>query len=392
MIPVVNPAGVAELLEFGLLGFALSRYSGCWVGLKCVHDTVNTAASIELDPARVDDPRARRLRAAAGRAQHPLAGHAARPGGAPASLQAGGGARVRPHQLVRPAGVRQPARAPRHRLDRQVVPGPAPGARRPRHRPRDGRPAWPARAQARPGLAARARAHARVRRRPRADRRGRGEARPDRDAAEGAAVRPGGRAADRGQAGRARCAAVPLARRAVQQSGGACARRAHPEARSRRYRRRPPRRAAPAPRRRAGADQPDPAHAVFLLGLPAQHLDPGAGRQHRARRDRLPLHGAVDGPRQYGLHPDGRRGRQLGRRGAVLDARPRVPEPRRRHLLPFRQHGHPRRGRGRRQHHVQDPVQRRGRDDRRPERGWPAVGAADHPRGAGRGRQAASSW
>ncbi|HEX2477790.1 MAG TPA: indolepyruvate ferredoxin oxidoreductase family protein [Geminicoccaceae bacterium] len=52
MIPVVNPAGVAELLEFGLLGFALARYSGCWVGLKCVHDTVNSAASIELDPGR----------------------------------------------------------------------------------------------------------------------------------------------------------------------------------------------------------------------------------------------------------------------------------------------------------------------------------------------------
>ncbi|HEU0224429.1 MAG TPA: indolepyruvate ferredoxin oxidoreductase family protein, partial [Steroidobacteraceae bacterium] len=52
MIPVVNPAGVAELLEYGLLGFALSRYSGCWVGLKCVHDTVNTAASIELAAAR----------------------------------------------------------------------------------------------------------------------------------------------------------------------------------------------------------------------------------------------------------------------------------------------------------------------------------------------------
>ncbi len=52
-IPVLNPAGVAEILEFGLLGFGLSRYSGCWVGLKCVHDTVNTAASIELDPARI---------------------------------------------------------------------------------------------------------------------------------------------------------------------------------------------------------------------------------------------------------------------------------------------------------------------------------------------------
>jgi indolepyruvate ferredoxin oxidoreductase len=50
MIPVVNPAGVAELMQFGLLGFALSRYSGCWVGLKSMHDTVNTAASIELEP------------------------------------------------------------------------------------------------------------------------------------------------------------------------------------------------------------------------------------------------------------------------------------------------------------------------------------------------------
>ena len=52
-IPVLNPAGVAEILEFGLLGYGLSRYSGCWVGLKCVHDTVNTAASIELDTGRI---------------------------------------------------------------------------------------------------------------------------------------------------------------------------------------------------------------------------------------------------------------------------------------------------------------------------------------------------
>ena len=52
-IPVLNPAGVAEILELGLLGFALSRYSGCWVGLKCIHDTVNTAASIELDRTRI---------------------------------------------------------------------------------------------------------------------------------------------------------------------------------------------------------------------------------------------------------------------------------------------------------------------------------------------------
>ncbi|MDH3660300.1 MAG: indolepyruvate ferredoxin oxidoreductase family protein [Alphaproteobacteria bacterium] len=47
MIPILNPAGVGEILQFGLIGFALSRFSGCWVGVKCVHDTVNTAASIE---------------------------------------------------------------------------------------------------------------------------------------------------------------------------------------------------------------------------------------------------------------------------------------------------------------------------------------------------------
>jgi indolepyruvate ferredoxin oxidoreductase len=54
MMPIINPAGVAEILDFGLLGSALSRYAGCWVGLKCVHDTVNTAASINLDPARFE--------------------------------------------------------------------------------------------------------------------------------------------------------------------------------------------------------------------------------------------------------------------------------------------------------------------------------------------------
>ena len=53
MIPVLNPAGVQEILDFGLYGFALSRYSGCWVGIKCVHDTVNTAAAVELDSSRV---------------------------------------------------------------------------------------------------------------------------------------------------------------------------------------------------------------------------------------------------------------------------------------------------------------------------------------------------
>ena len=52
-IPVLNPAGVQEILDYGLYAFALSRYSGCWAALKCIHDTVEAAASVEIDPERV---------------------------------------------------------------------------------------------------------------------------------------------------------------------------------------------------------------------------------------------------------------------------------------------------------------------------------------------------
>ncbi|RMX18809.1 indolepyruvate ferredoxin oxidoreductase family protein [Vandammella animalimorsus] len=53
MIPVLSPSGVQEILDFGLLGWGLSRYSGCWVGMKCVKDTVEATASIEVDVDRV---------------------------------------------------------------------------------------------------------------------------------------------------------------------------------------------------------------------------------------------------------------------------------------------------------------------------------------------------
>ena len=52
-IPVLNPAGVQDILDFGLYGWSLSRYSGCWVGLKGVHDTVEASASILVNPDRV---------------------------------------------------------------------------------------------------------------------------------------------------------------------------------------------------------------------------------------------------------------------------------------------------------------------------------------------------
>ena len=50
-MPILNPANVAEYLEYGLYGFALSRFSGMWVGFKAVSETVESAMSVELPPS-----------------------------------------------------------------------------------------------------------------------------------------------------------------------------------------------------------------------------------------------------------------------------------------------------------------------------------------------------
>ena len=48
VMPHLNPANVAEYLEFGLYGIALSRFSGMWVGFKAISETVESAMSVEL--------------------------------------------------------------------------------------------------------------------------------------------------------------------------------------------------------------------------------------------------------------------------------------------------------------------------------------------------------
>jgi indolepyruvate ferredoxin oxidoreductase len=50
LMPNLNPASVAEYLQFGLYGLALSRFSGMWVGFKAISETVESAASLELPP------------------------------------------------------------------------------------------------------------------------------------------------------------------------------------------------------------------------------------------------------------------------------------------------------------------------------------------------------
>jgi indolepyruvate ferredoxin oxidoreductase len=54
MIPVLNPASVQDYLEFGLTGFALSRFSGCWIGFKAISEAVESSASISVDPHLLD--------------------------------------------------------------------------------------------------------------------------------------------------------------------------------------------------------------------------------------------------------------------------------------------------------------------------------------------------
>jgi indolepyruvate ferredoxin oxidoreductase len=58
MIPILNPAGVQELLDFGLHGFAMSRFAGVWVGIKCVKETIESTAVVDgsLDRVKVAIP------------------------------------------------------------------------------------------------------------------------------------------------------------------------------------------------------------------------------------------------------------------------------------------------------------------------------------------------
>lgn len=54
MMPTLAPAGVQEYLDYGIHGWAMSRYSGCWVALKAVADTVESGAVVDIDPWRVE--------------------------------------------------------------------------------------------------------------------------------------------------------------------------------------------------------------------------------------------------------------------------------------------------------------------------------------------------
>ncbi|MES2534393.1 MAG: indolepyruvate ferredoxin oxidoreductase family protein [Pseudomonadota bacterium] len=49
-IPVLYPSNTQELLDYGLHGIAMSRFSGCWVGMKVVTDVVEGGGSVYVAP------------------------------------------------------------------------------------------------------------------------------------------------------------------------------------------------------------------------------------------------------------------------------------------------------------------------------------------------------
>ena len=52
-IPVLYPAGVQDILDFGLYGIAMSRFSGLWAGMKAVKDTVESSSVVDGRPVRM---------------------------------------------------------------------------------------------------------------------------------------------------------------------------------------------------------------------------------------------------------------------------------------------------------------------------------------------------
>ena len=384
MIPILNPAGVAEILRFGLIGFALSRFSGCWVGVKCVHDTVNTAASIEAHVAPdiiLPD-----------RSVLPPDGLNIRWPDVPLAQEA------RLHLLKHDA-VKAFVLA--NQLDRLVFPTP----------------------RAKLGVISTGKSYLDLM-----------QALDDLGIDEAAAKKLGLRVLKLGLTypiasetitdfakGLKQIVVVeekrglietqvkeilfglrstpsvvgkkdedgnwlfPFERRPLlepDRRGDRSKAFGTPQERGHKSRAR----CSGSPKKSRSSDrEPGAQNTLFLLRLPAQHVNTGAGGLRGARRHRLPLHGAVDGPGQSRLHPDGGRRGKLDRRGAVLQAKARLPEHRGRHLLPFRPYGDPGGDRIQGQHHLQDPLQRRRGDDRRPSRGRAADRASDQPTGRGRG-------
>ncbi|KAA1176211.1 indolepyruvate ferredoxin oxidoreductase family protein [Marinobacter salinexigens] len=53
-MPVLNPAGIQDILDMGLYGWAMSRFSGCWIGFKALAENMDSSISANLDLSRIN--------------------------------------------------------------------------------------------------------------------------------------------------------------------------------------------------------------------------------------------------------------------------------------------------------------------------------------------------
>ena len=390
-MPTLNPASVAEYLSFGEYGYALSRFSGMWVGFKAVSETVESAQSVELLPdRRVRDAG---LRDAAGRPALPLA---------------------------RPAGAADRGAAWRRRSTRS---GPSPTPTRSTGRST-------AIADARYGFVTT----------------GKGASRPDGGAAAARARRGGlpaarhrhlqGRHGLAAGAARRRSTSCATSRRCWSSRRSAAIIESQlkeyfydypghkPRAHGRQARR-GGRAADPLDRRAVAAAAGAAGRAKRLDRIfPGEgFLDARGGADRRGRRCCCRWPGATRTPyfcsgcphNTSTKVPEGSQALagigchfmaswmdretssliQMGGEGVNWAAssrftgrRPHLPEPRRGHLVPLGLDGDPPGDRGGGQHHLQDPLQRRGGDDRRPAGRRADQRAGDRADRPGRGRRA----
>ena len=100
LMPVVNPATLQDYLDLGILGFALSRFSGCWVGFKAISETVESSASIISDIDRIKIITPDDFEMPPGGLVDPLARSAAGAGAAAARPEDGRGRSLRARQPV----------------------------------------------------------------------------------------------------------------------------------------------------------------------------------------------------------------------------------------------------------------------------------------------------
>src|SRR4029079_11032957 len=58
MMPILNPAGVQEIIDYALYGWAMSRFTGAWTALKCMHETVESTGVVDcsIDVVKIITP------------------------------------------------------------------------------------------------------------------------------------------------------------------------------------------------------------------------------------------------------------------------------------------------------------------------------------------------